>query len=149
MRLRKKPDEQETITLERDRIARRLQAISNAKPVICPKPVPKKKSSLPERAPRQSVFRLASLYTSKNAAIRCVVYNVSATGVRITMEGAHTLPKIVVLKFDCNKESKKCQPIWQKGEEAGLKFIDIKTNEATASEEVEETCSAQPISRRE
>lgn len=127
--MRDKAAENEPSKQDQIRLAQRLAAISNAKPVICPPSKPRRKSQFPDRAQREAVFRLARIFTGKNASVRCIVYNISATGARITMEGAFALPPVVILKLDYNREIRKSQIIWQNKTDAGLKFIENKSDQ--------------------
>lgn len=103
-------------------VAKRLSAISNTKPVTCP-PEAAAIIGKHERAPRQSVYRLASLYISKIDCVRCVVVNLSADGARITMEGIFELPEFVVLRFDQSGVKRKARIAWRQDRDIGLTFI--------------------------
>lgn len=120
--------ERTTDHLASDIIAKRLASICNAKPVVCPPPrVRQQHSQLPERAARENVFRLASVYIRKNTSVRCVVNNVSVSGARISLKIEQRLPEIVVIKFDQNGARKRARVVWQKKGEAGIAFINDQT----------------------
>lgn len=102
-------------------VARRLKAITNAKPVALP-PMAARSDRRKDSA-RQSVFRLARLFTSRFDSVRCVVVDLSADGARVAMEGAYTLPEEVTLSFDQSCVKRKARIAWRHDRELGLEFI--------------------------
>lgn len=104
----------------REFVAQRLAAISATKPVLQSDTIPHNEQ---RRIGRRSVYRLASVFTSKLESIRCVVIDLSADGARITMEDAYTLPEIVTLRFEQSCVRKKARIAWRQGRDAGLCFI--------------------------
>ena len=119
-RLNGKPDSEFSQTQEF--VAKRLAAISKAKLVTCPKAT----AALTQhqvRAPRTTVYRLATLFLAKMDSERCVIVNLSADGARITMEGIFELPETVVLRFDQSGVRKKARIAWRQDRDIGLSFI--------------------------
>jgi PilZ domain-containing protein len=114
----------------REFVAKRLSAISNAKPVMCPTAAAALRAHR-ERAPRKTVYRLASLFTSKMDSVRCVVVNLSADGARITMEDTYELPEFVMLRFDQSGVKKKARIAWRQDRDIGLSFIKEERDDET------------------
>ncbi|MEM9616331.1 MAG: PilZ domain-containing protein [Pseudomonadota bacterium] len=110
------------LSAEHDFVAKRLAAITNAKPLACP-PATTTNKAKRKRLTRHSVFRLARVFISKMDSIRCVVVNLSADGARITMEDAYALPDIVTLRFDQSGVRRKARVAWRQDRDIGLCFI--------------------------
>lgn len=110
------------LSAEQDFVAKRLAAITNAKPLACP-PATTTNKARRERLTRHSVFRLARIFISKMDSIRCVVVNLSADGARITMEDAYALPDTVTLRFDQSGVRRKARVAWRQDRDIGLCFI--------------------------
>ncbi|MEZ5892149.1 MAG: hypothetical protein R3C58_03255 [Parvularculaceae bacterium] len=111
------------MTKKDDRISDRLAAIKKSAPTVTVARIPEpKKGRRADRASRDPVFRPGKVYLSKTDVLRCVIRNVSDTGAYIHLEGAHTLPPVVVLRFDQTGVVKKARVAWQHDIEAGLAF---------------------------
>lgn len=129
---------------DKERIANRLAAISSAAPQVNDARIPEpKKRGSPQRAARDPVFRPGKLYLSKSHHLRCVIRNVSATGAYIHMEGVHTLPQIVVLRFEQTGIVKKARVVWQNETEVGLAYL----TEPVAGDDKNAASDAPPITR--
>lgn len=76
-----------------------------------------------DRAPRQSVFRTATMVTSGGARQNVALKDVSATGARIEFHTRGTLPDHVVLIEPMLKLHKRARVVWQEEGRAGLEFI--------------------------
>jgi len=77
-----------------------------------------------DRAPRQSVFRTATMVTSGGARQNVALKDVSATGARIEFHTRSTLPSLVVLIEPMLKLHKRARVVWQEEGRAGLEFIE-------------------------
>ena len=119
-RSKKRAGKAEASASTRAFVAQRLAAITAANPA--PKPNTSSHNEQ-RRIGRRSVYRLASVFTSKLESIRCVVIDLSADGAQITMEDTYPLPKIVTLRFDQSCVRKIARVAWTQGREAGLCFI--------------------------
>ena len=106
-----------------DQVAKRLAAISSAKPVEINAPVVSKKSR-PMRADREDTFRPGKIYTSRTNFHNCVIMNFSATGALVRMESGYGLPEIVVLRIIQTGVTKKARVIWRDETDIGLHFIE-------------------------
>jgi hypothetical protein len=58
------------------------------------------------------------------AARQCVVQDISSTGAKIVIDGAHTLPATLRLGFARDaRTGHNCQVVWRRGNRAGVKFV--------------------------
>jgi hypothetical protein len=58
------------------------------------------------------------------AARQCVVQDISASGARISVDGAASLPATLRLAFARDaRTGHKCQVVWRRGGSAGVKFV--------------------------
>jgi len=110
------------MTEAREFVAKRLSAISNAKPVTCPTATAELREHR-ERADRKAIYLLASIFTSRIDGIRCVVVNLSADGARITMEDNYELPELISLRFEQSGIERRARIAWRQDLEIGLSFI--------------------------
>ena len=76
-----------------------------------------------DRAPRQAVFRTATMVTSGGARQNVALKDVSATGARIEFHTRGTLPELVVLIEPMMKLHKRARVVWQEEGRAGLAFL--------------------------
>ena len=107
----------------KDIVAGRIAGICNAKPVdipVAPKKAPQNTQS--DRPEREQVFRLGSVYTGRNARIRCVVNDVNEKGARLTLQAVHQMPESVVVKFDQTGSRIRADVIWQQEDVIGIEF---------------------------
>jgi PilZ domain len=76
------------------------------------------------RAPRQPLFRTATLVTSGGARQNVAVKDLSETGARIEFHTRSELPSIVMLIEPTLKVHKRARVVWQTEGVAGLQFIE-------------------------
>jgi hypothetical protein len=106
---------------DKDRVSRRIAALSAAKPLAAPPPAATGRRT-PRIDDRRQVFRFGCLVLDDKSELRCILKDISASGARVALEGAHALPPIVLLKVDMTGEKKRAAVVWQKESEAGLSF---------------------------
>jgi len=108
-----------------DRIGARLAAIkSAAQPIGDVRiPEPKKRAGPPEREVRASTFKPGKIFLNKTDYMRCVIRNTSDGGAYVQLEGAASLPAVVVLRFNQTGVVKKARVAWQRDLEAGLAYL--------------------------
>jgi hypothetical protein len=120
----------------RDVLAERMRQIAEPRPApaaaesaatftsaTTPAPSVAKSVRKQDRAPRQSLFRTATLITSAGARQNVALKDVSATGARIEYHTRGTLPEIVVLIEPMLKLHKRARVVWQDEGIAGLEFL--------------------------
>ena len=115
------------MTEHNDILARRIARIASAKPAACPPAPPRRKRPSNKRPMREPVFRLASIYTGKNAHVRCVVKDVSDAGARLSLQTPQALPETVVVKFDQNGSRRRMNVVWQSENDIGVKDSEDQT----------------------
>lgn len=115
------------MTEHNDALARRIARIASAKPAECPQMPARRKRPSNSRAMREPVFRLASIYTGKNAHVRCVVKDVSNSGARLSLQTPQALPETVVVKFDQDGTRRRMNVVWQSDNDIGVKNSDDQT----------------------
>lgn len=109
--------------VDKDRISRRLASITAARPVDAPPPPPSKKPKRVQRADdRRPAFKFGKVVLDDKSELKCVIKDLSAAGAKIVLEGAITLPPIVLLKIDQTGERRKAAVVWQKETDVGLSF---------------------------
>lgn len=106
-----------------DQVAKRLAAISSAKPVEINAPK-FSKAPRPKRAQREETFRPGKIYTSSTNFHNCVIMNVSDTGALVRMESEYGIPDIVVLRIIQTGVTKKARVIWRDETDIGLHFVE-------------------------
>lgn len=117
---------------KKDQVAQRLAAIKKAAPNVTHAVVPPpKKREEPDRKPREPVFRPAKIFMNRSDSMRCTVCNVTEDGAYIRLEGAHTLPANVTLKFLQTGVTKNASVVWQTDAEVGLVFSPDETDDGT------------------
>lgn len=99
-------------------------APSYAGPATYASPTVAKSTRQKERAPRQPLFRTATLVTSGGGKQNVAVKDLSATGARIEFHTRGDLPDIVILIEPTLKLSKRARVVWQEPGVAGLEFIE-------------------------
>lgn len=58
------------------------------------------------------------------AARQCVVADISATGARLVLDDANSLPARLRLAFARDaRTGRTCQVVWRRGKSAGVKFV--------------------------
>jgi hypothetical protein len=110
------------MTMDKEKISRRLASLTAAKPVAAPPPPEKKRATLEPREERRPSFRFGKVILEDHSELRCVLKDFSASGARIVLEGAFTLSPVVTLKVDATGERRKASVVWQKEAEIGLSF---------------------------
>ena len=116
-----------SMTEANDKIAQRIVRICNAKPVKTPPPLPPRCSQTRDRAERESVFHLASIYTGQDTFVRCVISDVSDAGACLTLKSFQILPQFVVVKLDSDGIRKRVRVVWQKKKTVGVVVADDQT----------------------
>lgn len=107
-----------------DRLARRLTAISAAKPVAAPPPLADPTASAPRRKEtREQTYRFARVEIGRRTVVRCIIKDTSPSGARIAMEGAFDLPEEVVLAIDQTGRRFRARVAWRRENEAGLMLL--------------------------
>lgn len=76
-----------------------------------------------DRAPRQALFRTATLVTSGGGRQNVALKDVSETGARIEFHTRGTLPELVVIIEPMIKLHKRARVVWQDEGVAGLEFL--------------------------
>jgi len=76
-----------------------------------------------DRAPRQSLFRTATLITSGGGRQNVALKDVSETGARVEFHTRGTLPEIVIIIEPMLKIHKRARVVWQEEGVAGLEFL--------------------------
>jgi hypothetical protein len=108
---------------DRDAISRRLAALAGARARDAPPPPPPGAAKGPKRGDaRQQTFKFAKVCITGRSEIKAVIKDMSATGARIQLEGAHPLPPEMTLKIGPTGERKRASLVWQRDCEAGLHF---------------------------
>ncbi len=123
----------EELALGHDFVAKRLSAITKAKPVTCPEATAVLRQHSP-RTPRTTVYRLASLFINKMDSERCIVVDLSADGARITMEDIIDLPETVILRFDQSGIRKTARVVWRQDRDAGLAFVQEENSDESQTD---------------
>ena len=85
---------------------------------------PRMAKNVTQRAPRQPVFKDATLILPDGARVKAVIKDLTATGARVEYFHQTQLPGAVViaaalLRLRCN-----ARVVWQTGSAAGLQFLD-------------------------
>jgi hypothetical protein len=107
------------MSLDNNRLNQRIAAIAAARPLTVPTP---KRHEEIRREQRKAVYRFGHLQLSDRSVLNCIVKDVSRNGARITLEGAISLPEMVILKIDLTGERRRARVAWQRDREAGLAF---------------------------
>ena len=115
------------MTLEKDKIAKRIARICSAEPVSPPPPLPPLCGPSRDRPKRESVFHLASIYAGGDTFNRCVVSDISDTGACLTLNSLQILPESVVVKLDMDGVRKRVSVIWQEEKTIGVAISDDQT----------------------
>ena len=109
-------------------ISDRMSAIKNAPQLELNIPKPKKRPAFPLRQHRERVFRSAKIFVSRAQGFPCIIRDISASGARVSLEGAVALPDMVVLKLDFGGAAKRARVVWQEKHEAGIEFLASPSN---------------------
>ena len=118
---KRKKNGDEDIAADQEAVARRLDQIKKAKPLL--RAAALEPGSHHPRQDRKAVFRQAKLFTSKAEYLPCKVINLSADGAGVELEKDYELPAMVTLTFEESHVSRKARIAWQHNNELGLAFI--------------------------
>ena len=73
---------------------------------------------------RQSKVRAAiTLFDGPLSPIPCVLINLSAGGARLNVMSPGDLPDEFLLTVEADDLKHKCQVVWRKGDEVGVRFV--------------------------
>jgi len=104
-----------------ERMAQRIASIASAKPVAFISPPSKPESKRKE--PRRAVYRHGRLTIAGGVKIDCIIVDVSEIGARVELDGASSLPEIVLLSTVMTGEKKRARVVWRRENTAGLSFL--------------------------
>lgn len=81
-------------------------------------------SDLGERrtAPRQRIGETGAVAIDEHTSLGCLVHDLSATGVRITLPNAAEIPEVFVLTAPCLDAATVCHVVWRGDEMIGAQF---------------------------
>jgi hypothetical protein len=74
------------------------------------------------RFPRTKCFKGATIRSAGQAAIACIVRNVSAEGAKLMLPYNVVLPGAFDLCFDSGRRMRQCRVVWHTSREAGIWF---------------------------
>lgn len=74
------------------------------------------------RFPRTKCFKGAKIQAPGQAAVPCIVRNVSAEGAGLQLAGSVTIPDHFDLCFDTGRRVRQCRVMWRTSVEAGIWF---------------------------
>jgi hypothetical protein len=103
------------------RLAERLRRIASV-PALDNAPVLRGSSRDHRSAERRKAYKFAFLTVGKMAPINCIVLDISATGARLSLEGAENLPLRARLEIRSMGFDKIVEVRWRRGNEAGVRF---------------------------
>ncbi|MEQ8935933.1 MAG: PilZ domain-containing protein [Amphiplicatus sp.] len=75
-----------------------------------------------QRSERRSTYKVGKVRYDGGGDLACVVQDMSATGVKVKLQGAYPLPAKVLLVIGEIGFKKICDVRWQDNDEAGLSF---------------------------
>jgi hypothetical protein len=75
------------------------------------------------RLSRSRILKGAKLVVGSTSTLDCVVRNLTNVGARIEISSTAKLPAAVGLTFDGGRTIRKCQVVWRRVTETGLKFV--------------------------
>ena len=104
-----------------DKIAQRIASIAAAKPIVTVAPPSKPDSRRKDQ--RRAVYRHGRLTVAGGVKIDCIIADVSENGARIELDGASSLPDLVLLKVVMTGESKRARVVWKRDNSAGLSYL--------------------------
>jgi hypothetical protein len=107
---------------EKDLLAQRLKAITKAPPAHPIQPPVAAGPVRPQRAPRQPVFRNATIVFVNGERMAVVIKDLSATGARIEFVARADLPSEVIL-IDAMGRRRQVRVVWQREGAAGVEFV--------------------------
>ena len=75
-------------------------------------------------SPRRRVLKAAvAASNDRYITVACAVRDISATGVRLRVEGSLTIPDTFELIVEVDGLEANCQVVWRKGNEVGARFL--------------------------
>ena len=111
------------MTINDEKMARRLAALTSAKRPEAPPPAPKKKDEEERAEPRRGVYRPGKLIVTGGLDLDCMIVDLSANGARIHLDGADALPEFLTLRVILTGAMKRARVVWRRDKSAGLSFL--------------------------
>ena len=76
-------------------------------------------------APRQQVIEPCFIVThGETKGVECTLRDFSDCGARLSIENSYALPLHFKLKTPSDPDGFRCEVVWRKSEEVGIRFID-------------------------
>ncbi len=75
-------------------------------------------------APRHRVGEGGTVALDEHTTIGCLVHDLSANGVRITLPDAAAIPEVFLLSASCLPADAVCRVVWRDDETIGARFED-------------------------
>ena len=76
-------------------------------------------------APRQRITEPCFIVThGKKDGVQCTIRDYSECGARLSVENGYALPLHFRLKTDADPEGFRCEVVWRKSDEIGIRFLD-------------------------
>ncbi len=76
-------------------------------------------------ASRQPIIEPCFIVThGKKDGVQCTIRDYSECGARLSVENGNALPLHFRLKTAADAEGYRCEVVWRKSEEVGIRFID-------------------------
>ncbi|SFK84312.1 PilZ domain-containing protein [Methylorubrum salsuginis] len=72
--------------------------------------------------PRHRVGEGGTVALDEHTTIGCLVHDISASGVRITLPDASAIPEVFLLSASCLPEAAVCRVVWRDDETVGARF---------------------------
>lgn len=74
--------------------------------------------------PRQRIGDSGSVALDEHTSIGCLVHDLSASGVRITLPDAAAIPEVFLLDAPCLPATAVCHVVWRNEEMIGARFAE-------------------------
>ncbi|KQT50553.1 hypothetical protein ASG52_07010 [Methylobacterium sp. Leaf456] len=72
--------------------------------------------------PRQRIGEGGTVALDEHTTIGCLVHDISASGVRITLPDASAIPEVFLLSAACLPDAAVCRVVWRDDETIGARF---------------------------
>jgi hypothetical protein len=105
-----------------DAIARRIAAVANTSRTSSPPPDFASKRRKQRKQDRKGVYRFGRIVTDAGETYPCIVRDINDFGARIALQGTLTLTPRVRLIIDQTAEQHIAEVVWQRENEAGLRY---------------------------
>ena len=105
-----------------DAIARRIASLANTSRTSSPPPDISSKRRKQRRQDRKGVYRFGRIVTDVGETYPCIVRDINAFGARVALQGTVTLTPRVRLIIDQTAEQHIAEVVWQRENEAGLRY---------------------------